>query len=84
MQTDFIISQFHEYSRPMIIMGDCNMRPGSRGWRKLTNDFQDAWNIGGKGAGYTYPSLHPRTRLDYIFVSKILRLLRQKLLQKCQ
>lgn len=77
-QTDFIVDQLHKYSHPIIIMGDWNMKPGSRGWRKLTHDLQDAWYIGGKGAGYTYPSLRPRTRLDYIFVSQNLKVIDSK------
>lgn len=82
MQTDFIVSQLHKYSDPIIIMGDCNMKPGSKGWRKLTNVFQDVWHIGGKGAGYTYPSLRPRTRLDYIFVSQSLKVVEAKVVTK--
>jgi endonuclease/exonuclease/phosphatase family metal-dependent hydrolase len=78
-QTDFIVSQLHKYSHPLIIMGDWNMKPGSKGWRKLTQEFQDAWHIGGKGAGYTYPSLHPRTRLDYIFASRNLKVVDSKI-----
>ncbi len=74
-QSDFIISQSQKDSHPIIIMGDWNMKPGSKGWRKLTHEFQDVWNILGKDAGYTYPSLHPRTRLDYIFVSRNLKVI---------
>lgn len=82
MQSDFIISQLHKYSCPMIIMGDWNMKPGSKGWRKLTNDFQDAWHIGGIGKGYTYPSLRPRTRLDYIFVDRSIKVVEAKVVTK--
>ncbi len=68
-QTDFIISHHHKTSSPAILLGDWNMKPGSKGWRKITGQFQDAWTIGGKGTGCTYPSLRPRLRLDYIFAS---------------
>jgi endonuclease/exonuclease/phosphatase family metal-dependent hydrolase len=68
-QTDFIVNQLHKYSHPVMIMGDWNMKPGSRGWRKITRELQDVWHIAGKGGGYTYPSFQPRRRLDYIFVS---------------
>jgi endonuclease/exonuclease/phosphatase family metal-dependent hydrolase len=68
-QTDFIVNQLHKYSHPVIIMGDWNMRPGSRGWRKVTRELQDVWFLTGKGKGYTHPSLQPRMRLDYIFAS---------------
>lgn len=74
-QTDFIVNHLQNHLHPTIIMGDCNMKPGSPHWRKLTHEFQDAWLIGGKGAGYTYPSTRPRKRLDYIFVSRNLKVL---------
>ncbi len=66
-QTDFIVSHHHQTANPIILLGDWNMKPGSKGWRKLTGQFQDAWHIGGKGQGCTYPSPRPRLRLDYIF-----------------
>lgn len=69
-QTDFIISQLDKKFEPIILMGDWNMKPLSKGWRKVTNKFQDVWHIAGEGPGYTYPSLHPRSRLDYIFTSR--------------
>lgn len=68
-QTDFIVSHHQKTSNPTILLGDWNMKPGSKGWRKLIGKFQDAWAIGGKGAGCTYPSFRPRLRLDYIFAS---------------
>ncbi|WP_256243522.1 endonuclease/exonuclease/phosphatase family protein [Bacillus sp. V3B] len=81
-QTDFIVNQSQKYSHPTIIMGDCNMRPGSKGWRKLTDAFQDVWNIGGNGTGYTHPSLRPRRRLDYIFVSRNLKVVEADVVTK--
>ncbi|NRD79575.1 endonuclease/exonuclease/phosphatase family protein [Bacillus sp. BRMEA1] len=68
-QTDFIIRQFQLAPQPLIIMGDWNMKPQSIGWRKITREFYDVWTIAGMGAGYTYPSLQPRSRIDYIFAS---------------
>jgi endonuclease/exonuclease/phosphatase family metal-dependent hydrolase len=56
-------------------MGDWNMKPESLEWRKITREFQDVWNITGIGAGYTYPSLRPRSRLDYLFVSPHFRVI---------
>jgi endonuclease/exonuclease/phosphatase family metal-dependent hydrolase len=68
-QTDFILNHHHKNSNPVILMGDLNMRPGSKGWSKLAEEFQDAWHLKGKGAGCTYPAHRPRARLDYIFAS---------------
>ncbi|MFC0271418.1 endonuclease/exonuclease/phosphatase family protein [Metabacillus herbersteinensis] len=81
-QTDFILNHLHTYPHPIIIMGDWNMKPGSRGWEKLTNELQDAWHFAGMGLGYTYPSLRPRMRLDYIFVSPELRVVEAEVILK--
>jgi endonuclease/exonuclease/phosphatase family metal-dependent hydrolase len=62
-QINYILNQSHKYPHPIIIMGDWNMRPKSKGWEKLTYNFQDVWYTVEKGEGYTYPSLRPRTRL---------------------
>lgn len=82
MQIDFILNQHGKNPHPIILMGDWNMNPGSRGWTKLTYHFQDAWHIGGKGTGYTYPSHRPRSRLDYIFVSQNLKVVEAKVVTK--
>jgi endonuclease/exonuclease/phosphatase family metal-dependent hydrolase len=81
-QTDFIIDQFQTYPHPIIIMGDWNMKPRSRGWRRLTNKVQDTWNVSGKGPGYTYPSHRPYMRLDYIFVSPGLQVVKTEVITK--
>lgn len=80
MQTNFMVNKLHNYSHPVIIMGDCNMRPSSRGWKKISDVFQDVWHHAGKGRGYTYPSLHPRERLDYILVSPNLKIIEAEVL----
>jgi endonuclease/exonuclease/phosphatase family metal-dependent hydrolase len=81
-QTDFILNRLRDYSYPFIIMGDWNMKPGSRGWRKMTRETQDAWNMAGTGAGHTYPSLRPIVRLDYIFVSHHFQVLKAEVITK--
>lgn len=81
-QTDFILKQYHHHSLPMIIMGDCNMRPKSRDWNKITDQFQDVWHLAGIGNGYTYPSLRPKLRLDYIFISPNIQVLETEVVTK--
>lgn len=81
-QTDFIISRYQNDSSPAILMGDWNMKPGSKGWKKLTEKFQDVWEAAGKGAGFTYPSNRPRSRLDYIFASRDLEIIHAKAINK--
>nr|WP_280953285.1 endonuclease/exonuclease/phosphatase family protein [Virgibacillus natechei] len=70
-----MINQVNDYTHPVIIMGDFNMKSGSGGWKKMTSEFQDVWHLAGDGKGSTYPSLQPRSRLDYIFVSPSVKVL---------
>lgn len=68
-QINAIIGQINQTTEPILIMGDWNMSPYSRGWRRMTSLLQDTWITGGKGNGHTYPSHNPKRRLDYIFAS---------------
>ncbi|MBO1511325.1 endonuclease/exonuclease/phosphatase family protein [Metabacillus sp. BG109] len=81
-QTEYILNQLHKYPHPTIIMGDWNMKPGSRQWRKLTEKVQDTWQTVGIGTGQTYPSIRPRARLDYIFVSPELQAVKAEVIIK--
>ncbi|NDI33302.1 endonuclease/exonuclease/phosphatase family protein [Chengkuizengella sediminis] len=74
-QTNYISNLIHNTKLPVILMGDWNMKPESQAWYKLTNHVQDAWLVAGKGSGYTYPSIRPRSRLDYIFISPELKII---------
>lgn len=67
-QTAFILNSTKRDSCPVVILGDFNMRPGSKRWAKLTHNFVDVWKNAGHGNGYTHPSSWPRHRLDYIFI----------------
>lgn len=79
-QTSFIMGKLSECTSPAILVGDWNMRPGSKGWRKMTHIMQDAWASGGKGTGNTYPSMRPRTRLDYIFASPAMKVIQAEVI----
>jgi endonuclease/exonuclease/phosphatase family metal-dependent hydrolase len=68
-QTKEILSVTTQCEEPHLIVGDWNMRPGSRPWRLLAEHYQDCWKEGGKGSGATFPSKRPFLRLDYIFAS---------------
>ncbi|MEC1478168.1 endonuclease/exonuclease/phosphatase family protein [Bacillus haynesii] len=68
-QTDFLIERVQESDLPVIVMGDFNMKPYSRGWKKVGEKLADLWDESQYGHGFTYPSHRPRRRLDYIFLS---------------
>ncbi len=69
LQTNFVLNELNRSPYPTILMGDFNMTPRSKGWRKITSQFQDVWQMAGNGKGYTYPAFRPSLRLDYIFAS---------------
>lgn len=58
------------------------MKPESSGWRRLTDNVQDTWWVSGEEPSYTYPSLCPKMRLDYIFVSPDLKVLKAEVMTK--
>lgn len=69
-QTEFIVNKTKESKHPVIILGDWNMSPHTKRWKRMATEYTDAWEAAGKSMGYTYPSVRPRKRLDYIFVGK--------------
>lgn len=79
-QIEYILNQLHNCPYPTIIMGDLNMKPGSKQWRQLTEKVQDTWQIAGRGSGHTYPSKRPRLKLDYIFVSSELQAVKSEVI----
>lgn len=52
---------------PVVLAGDFNDLPGSRVWRRLREQFHDAWELAGEGDGFTYPADSPRRRIDYVW-----------------
>ncbi|WP_316569010.1 endonuclease/exonuclease/phosphatase family protein [Neobacillus sp. YIM B06451] len=73
-QIEFILEKAKKEPLPLLVMGDWNMGPSSRGWRKMTETFNDVWVETNEGpGGYTFPSRRPFRRLDYIFSTKNLK-----------
>lgn len=58
---------------PSIICSDLGDVPNSYAYFRLKGRFQDAFLKGEKGFGPTYRFISPTLRIDYIFVSKDLR-----------
>jgi endonuclease/exonuclease/phosphatase family metal-dependent hydrolase len=54
---------------PVVLLGDLNATPKAPEIRTLTGTLVDGWAAVGVGAGYTFPSGHPRRRIDYVMVS---------------
>lgn len=56
-------------SLPMFLCGDFNDIPGSRTYQKMHEVFSDTWELVGQGPAFTYSSLNPHKRIDYIWTS---------------
>jgi endonuclease/exonuclease/phosphatase family metal-dependent hydrolase len=54
---------------PVILLGDFNSVPGSSTHTKLKSFLVDAWEVAGRGDGFTIPVKKPSKRIDFIFVS---------------
>jgi len=54
---------------PVIVAGDFNAMPDSRVIAAMKTFSADAWILGGKGPGATFPSSAPSRRIDYFFLS---------------
>lgn len=71
MNADEIINALKSYDGlPVILCGDFNDRPESKMHDKLKEYFTDLWELLGKGPGYTFSSVNPDRRIDYIYISK--------------
>jgi endonuclease/exonuclease/phosphatase family metal-dependent hydrolase len=68
-QTDIILDRTSTCPNPVVVLGDWNMKPKSKAWNKLTENFTDVLDSPSSQGSYTFPSNRPRKRLDYIFVS---------------
>lgn len=53
---------------PVLLVGDFNMQPRSRSYRKLTGRLRDAHRSRNKHYQATFPARFPTLRIDYAFV----------------
>jgi endonuclease/exonuclease/phosphatase family metal-dependent hydrolase len=61
---------------PMILVGDFNVTPRSRTYRRLTGILHDAQRFHGGKRQATFPARLPALRLDYAFVGPAIRVAR--------
>jgi endonuclease/exonuclease/phosphatase family metal-dependent hydrolase len=55
---------------PVVLAGDFNAAPHSRGYRRLASQLTDAFRAAGGRPEPTFPTRYPALRLDHIFVSR--------------
>lgn len=58
---------------PVIWAGDFNATPDSSTYHVLRQFLADSWSEVGEGPGWTFPSVEPSRRIDYIFYGRSLR-----------
>jgi endonuclease/exonuclease/phosphatase family metal-dependent hydrolase len=52
----------------VVVTGDFNARPDDPAYTTMLAEYGDVWQIVGAGAGYTFPSIKPTSRIDYVFL----------------
>jgi len=85
-QTEALLGQewlgHSECRDPLILAGDLNIVPWSRGYRRFSRRLRDAQlAAGGPMPQATYPARWPFLRIDHIFVSPSIRVLRTQVLR---
>ncbi|WP_199615655.1 endonuclease/exonuclease/phosphatase family protein [Paenibacillus alkalitolerans] len=73
-QVEYVLEKRKQTDLPAVLMGDCNMRPGTRMWRMMSGPFVDVCHAALDAPCRTFPSHMPRVQLDYIFVSEHFRI----------
>lgn len=68
-QISYIFKQLSNTLHPAILLGDLNMKPGSRAWHQINRVFKDVCPT----PLLTFPSHYPMVQLDYIFISPSLQ-----------
>lgn len=67
--------------RPVLLAGDFNAEPGAAELAAVRARLTDCWPPVGRGRSATFPSRWPRRRLDYVFVSPTVTLVRAAVLR---
>lgn len=68
-QAEAIKKLMAAHDEPAILLGDLNALPDAPEIRTLLDGLADTWALAGTGDGYTYPSMSPDRRIDYVLTS---------------
>lgn len=74
-EVEEMLDVIKEADHPVVLAGDMNALPDSPEMRRLRERLTDTFEAAGEGNGYTYPVPEPLRRIDYIFVSREIRVL---------
>jgi endonuclease/exonuclease/phosphatase family metal-dependent hydrolase len=76
-QAGLVLSHLTRLDAPhLVLAGDVNESPGQPAWQRLVGALRDAYAVAPWGAGPTMPARHPRRRIDGVFVSAGIEVLR--------
>ncbi|MFQ3549354.1 MAG: endonuclease/exonuclease/phosphatase family protein [Armatimonadota bacterium] len=70
----------NSYPDPIIVAGDFNTPPRGHIYNALNYDLNDSHKLAGWGTGYTFPSIVPLLRIDYIFARSGVSFINSKVL----
>lgn len=77
-------SELTRVDGPLIAGGDLNEGPGGGAWRTVADGLLDAATHGGSAERATYPATLPRTRIDGLFVSPDIEVVRYEVVETDQ
>ncbi len=72
-QTERIVELLADAKEPTVLVGDLNAVATAPELAPLWKNFDDAWVLGGTGPGETYPAEAPDRRIDYVLLTRQLR-----------
>lgn len=75
---NLIIEKTSKLNKPFILMGDFNMTPDNTYIQEFNKLFKNVFNNNEP----TYPSIDPKIRIDYIYVSKDIEVIDSKIIKE--
>lgn len=66
-QLEAVLARSEKRPEPVILLGDFNTPPRTNAYRRIAQNFYNAFAQSGWGFGYTYSSTVPMVRIDHIW-----------------
>ena len=73
IQLDALLARTDTVRGPLILCGDFNTPPRGVEYARLTGRFTDAFAAVGNGFGWSFSTVHPLLRIDYVWCGKGVR-----------
>ncbi len=73
-----LLKSIKEHSLPVVLVGDLNCTPEAKEIKQIRGLMNDSHQKSGFDKGLTFPSQEPRYRIDYIFATPDIQLLKSK------